>query len=268
MSKKILMCEYCRHIITENDVKCPNCGANCSNVIRKYKAEMEEQEKIEKEKIANEEQLQKEKTQKAAKAVALGFGITSLVPIILFVVSIAFAGILIVANIRSTNNSNSTNKTEESVSGTIDEVLKEENYSITLDNYETYEYYHKNFTSCNTKEGYKKVAFYFTVENTGSKTMNSYEAIGRISAKADNEIIYQSSLEADDHFCEVVSGKANYNKLTSTQILAGDKVSGYIGYEIPVKAEKIKFIMDDDHIIEIDNPVYKKNEYFFFYVII
>ena len=39
MGKKILMCEYCRHLIKETDVKCPNCGSNCSKIIADYKAE-------------------------------------------------------------------------------------------------------------------------------------------------------------------------------------------------------------------------------------
>ena len=36
--KKIeLECEYCGVPITEKDHKCPNCGANCTERIKKYK---------------------------------------------------------------------------------------------------------------------------------------------------------------------------------------------------------------------------------------
>lgn len=50
MDKEIIECEYCHTLITENDTICPKCGANCSNVIKKYKEEKQkkEQEKIEK----------------------------------------------------------------------------------------------------------------------------------------------------------------------------------------------------------------------------
>ena len=257
MGKKVLQCEYCRHLITEEDVKCPNCGANCSNIIKKYKEELAEEERIANEKVEKERTEKEEHAKKTAKAIALGFGITSLVPIILFIVSVVFIfGMVFFFGIREAKNNGTT---KEEVSETVVDTKEElEGYTISIDKYEFYEYYDKTFTQCNTKSGYQRIAFYFTIENTGEKSIETYSLIYGIQLKANNEVVSSSSLRADDHFCNVRQGKKDYTKLSGTKLLAKDKLSGYIGYEVPTGAEKLKFIIDEDHIIEMDNPAYKK----------
>ena len=47
MKKTILECPYCKSDITEENQICPKCGADCKEIIKKYRKEKEE----EKEKI-------------------------------------------------------------------------------------------------------------------------------------------------------------------------------------------------------------------------
>lgn len=257
MSKKVLQCEYCRHLITEKDVKCPNCGANCSSIIKKYKEEQIAEEKAQEEKMNAERTAQQEQAKKNVKAVALGFGITSLVPIILFIVTVIFIVVIVAANSFRFNHNSGSSK--ETVTGTIEDSIEElDGYTISIDKYEFYEYSHKTFTDCNTKKDYQRIAFYLTVENTSDKAMDTYFLSRDIVMKANNEVVSSSSLRASDHFCDVVSGKEEYTKLGGSKLLAHDKVSGYVGFEVPKNAEKIKFIINDDKVIEIDNPAYEK----------
>ena len=43
MEEKELICEYCKVPIKESDHKCPNCGADCTKMIRDYKKYQKEQ---------------------------------------------------------------------------------------------------------------------------------------------------------------------------------------------------------------------------------
>jgi len=245
MGKKVLQCEYCRHIITETDTKCPNCGANCVNVIKKYKAEQE----AEAEKRKNELQNQ---AQQAAKAVGVGFGAFAIFPVVIFII------ILIVTAVAIFGIRNKDTGSKKTVTETINESVKTDNYTITIDEYEFYEYSHDTFRDCNTKDGYQRIAFHFVIENTGENTLTNMSLPYKITAKADSEVLNKSSIHADRSFCNLKQGKKDYNDISGSKILVGDKESGYIGYEVPTNAEKLKFIIDEEHIIEMDNPAYKK----------
>jgi hypothetical protein len=254
MAKKVLQCEYCRHIITENDSKCPNCGANCVNVIKKYKAEQEAEAN------ARKEELSKQASD-AAKAVGVGFGVFSIIPIVIFIIVIIFIGVGISQMNKSSSPKQKTSEEyKQEVEEQINEIIKKDDYTITIESYELYEYYDKNFTSCNTKDGYQRIAFHFVIENNGEKSLATTWMVHNITVKADSEVVKESSIHANDHFCSVKKGKKDYADLTGSTLLAKDKESGYKGYEVPTNAEKLKFIFDEDHVIEIDNPAYKKNE--------
>ena len=156
MSKKILECPYCGTIITENDTTCPKCGANCSKVIKEYKEEQnKEQEKIDAENKEFEDlakNMVKQNFQRMEKTMKVSSKIAPVVfaiPIIMFII-VAFG---IFSQVRG-----GLPKTRKPLTGTINQSIKKDDYTITIDQYEGYEYYHSTFDSCNTKKGYQRIA--------------------------------------------------------------------------------------------------------------
>ena len=253
MSKKILECEYCKTIITEKDTTCPKCGANCSSVIKKYQKELEEEEKQKQKELEDKQKEMLEKSKKVMKVAATGFGINFVVATIIIIAVFIGIGVLAFRQVGGP-------RTKKTVEGTLNEKVEAAKYALTLDSYETYEYYDDFFKNCNTKEGYQKVAFHFVVENTSEETISTSNIVYNVDVKAEDEVVYSSDLNADDHFCDVVQGKKEYNKLPSTNLLAGDKVSGYLGYQLPKDKEKLKFVIDNSVVIEMTNPVYEETE--------
>ena len=51
-----------------------------------------------------------------------------------------------------------------------------------------------------------------------------------------------------------------HNSRAMRNLLAGDKVSGYLGFEVPKNKETLKFIVDESIIVEMANPVYEASE--------
>lgn len=51
MGKKVIECDYCHTLISEEDTKCPSCGANCSQAIKRYRKEQDEKAKAERDKM-------------------------------------------------------------------------------------------------------------------------------------------------------------------------------------------------------------------------
>jgi len=250
MGKKILECSYCKSIITEKDTTCPKCGANCSDVIKAYKKEQEE---------IKEKELKemKEKTAEVAKNITQGFNSSmKIVSTIMIVISVFVITMIIIFGFGLFKGT----KQKEEVTGTINESIKNDGYSLIVDSYEAYEYYDDFFKNCNTKEGYQKVAFHVLIENTSDDTMSTRSIVNNIVLKAEDELVIQSDLDADTHFCEVLQGKKEYNKLPTTDVLSKDKISGYIGYQVPKNKEKLKFIIEGNLIIEFDNPFYETSE--------
>ena len=230
--KKVLECQYCKSIITPNDTTCPKCGANCSEVIKKYQEEREKEAK--------------EVYDKVSKSFKFP---------VFFI--IGFSAIIFIFIIGTMILSFNSRRRIETIEGTTDEKIETTKYNASVESFEEYEYYDDFFQDCNTKEGYKRVAFYITFENTSDESIETYSFRSDLVLKAGEEIVKTSSLKARDHFCEVVKGKEEYNAFPSTKVLPKDKVGGYIGYEIPTNEPKIKFILENDQVIEMDNPVYE-----------
>ena len=252
MGKKILECQYCKSIITEKDTTCPKCGANCSDVIKAYKKEQEEE-------IEKQAKEIKERTAAVAKDISKNLD-RSMRIVSTVIISIAIFIILMIIFFGIKSAGLVGSKQKEAVTGTIEEEIKSNNYSLTVDSYEAYEYYDDFFKNCNTKEGYQKVAFHFLVENTSDETISTRDVVYKITLKAEDELVEESDLNADTHFCEVLQGKKEYNKLPVVDVLSKDKISGYIGYQVPKNKEKLKFIVDDSLVIEFDNPFYEASK--------
>ena len=258
MSKKVLECQYCGTLITENDTTCPKCGANCSKIIKEYK---EEQNRILEEREAKKNELEDLATNMVKenfKRMEKGMNTTSkIVPFFFAIPIIMF--IIIAFSIFSQIKEEVGPKKRDSVVGEINETIKTDDYTITIDKYEEYEYYHGTFNDCNTKDGYQRIAFHIVLENKKEENVNSSTILKSIDLKAGDEKVKTSSLKADSTFCKTIQGKEEYTQIiTNTSILPGDKLAGYVGYEVPKDEKTLKFIINDSKVIEIDNPAYSK----------
>ena len=246
MNKKYLQCQYCKSLITENDIICPKCGANCSEVIKEYKDAKEEEQRIAKEKIEAKQQEIFKRIEKSQKIVKIPFFIIFGIAFI-FIITMILKSTGIIHPIR------------KELSGTLKETISTEKYNIFLDKYEAYEYYDDFFKDCNTKKGYQKIAFHFIIENKSNANITSRDILKNVKLKAGDEETDSAKLSTSENFCQVIQGKASYNELNdNTTIIPKDKLSGYLGFEIPKSEKSIKFIINDSNVIEIKNPAYKK----------
>lgn len=257
MEKKAnLICEYCNVHIKETDVKCPNCGANCTKVINEYKKQNQE-------KIDEETKKQKEATTKVAKAVGVGFT----VHYVLFgVIFIAALGIIITTAVRMSKRSDNffktgefgtTNKKEEkNVTVGINKEAKTSDYNVILNSYELYDYKSDKFPeSYNTPAGYQKIAFNFTLTNNTDDELDTYFDI-EISLTADDYKVESSELEKC-MFCYTAAGKDKYDTIKNTEIPAKEKLTGYVGFLVPKDKKELRFKVGKKVTVTMDNPAYQ-----------
>ena len=236
--KKELVCEYCNNEITIEDKKCPNCGANCSKVIKEYQKSIEQEEQDAVEKAAK----------KAKPKLILGnlFGIISSIIIIGLIV---LAGVAIYKGIKSTGDFTKSKKTtvnyqEKATGGDLE---------ATLLSYDLYEYKSDNFDNFNTKPGYQKIAFEFEVKN-----LSSHNNAAEITLKADGYNVTKTQLSVDSHFAKLVQGKEDYPDIDTFIINGNDLQKGYVGFEVPKGKKELLFRVGDSITIKMDNPVYNK----------
>ena len=259
MSKKNIECEYCHTLISEDDVKCPHCGANCSNVIKKYREEHQKEEE-EKEKEA------KETREKVFDSFNRTKKVTEIIITAISIIMFIVIGFFIVKNIINFNkdpfNDNffdNDDEIEEEINEKITVAYNEEattsNMKVILDSYELYERSSKNFESYNTPKGYQKIAFHFTIENLGSGDLSTYSLI---ELTADDSKVEKSDLKLHPGFEKVVTGKENYEEVINSYIGSGKVLKGYVGYLVPKDKKVLKFYIGDDITIEMENPSYNK----------
>ncbi len=260
MSKKNIECEYCHTLISEDDIKCPHCGANCSNVIKKYRAEQKKEE----------EENKKEALDVFNNVATKNGRVVSIIAAIMFIAIFSFA-IFQFSSFRSRtninnriNNNGSTNKIETPINNEpkkeepvvvgFNETAKTDEMSVILDSYELYEYTSKSFESYNTPKGYQKIAFHFTIENLDESELSTYSLI---SLTADDSNVDKSDLELHVGFEKVSKGKEKYESILNTYIGTGKILKGYVGYLVPKDKEILKFYIGKNITIEMKNPVYK-----------
>ena len=248
MKKTILECPYCKSDITEENQICPKCGADCKEIIKQYRKEKEE----EKEEI---QKANREQTIKIQKNISRGFKLVFIPFILFFLIIFGFITYQIL------NSSGIFVSKKKDITGSLNETIQKETFSLSIDKYEVYEYYDDFFKDkCNTKKDYKKVAFHIIIENLESQPKEVSDLIKKVNLKAGDENLEEVETNTDENFCKVVQGKASYNSIAKyTSILPNDKTSGYIGFEVPENEENLKFIINDSEIIEIKNPVFKEN---------
>lgn len=239
--KKIeLECEYCGVPITEKDHKCPNCGANCTDRIKKYK----EQQAVETEEERERRIKQSQEIQKAMDApVKIIFGIA--IAIIILVAVIIFVGVLSARNV--------TSEPGKTVEGDFQEVVETKTMSCTMDSYEFYEYKSDNFPDVyNTPEGYQKIAFHVVCDNVSNSDI--YISASDINLTADDYPVEKADLKTG-MFEKAVQGKASYPAISGNTVKKGEKIQGYAGYLVPDDAQVLKFSIKEI-TVTLDNPVY------------
>jgi uncharacterized membrane protein YvbJ len=251
MSKKEIECEYCHTLISEDDVKCPECGANCTNVIKKYREEKKEEQK------RQEEEQKREAQEKinSAKEMMNDFQKTS--KVISAIISIVFIVIFAFAFFQISKNFNrddtfpngikdepfsdvEDNDKKEIVKVGYKETGEVNNFVVTLDNYELFEYKSDNFESYNTPKGYQKIAFHFVLENKSDSSKSLYHII---DLTADDYPVERTKTEVTPNFSKVVKGKEKYENIESQTLKSGQNLKGYVGFLVPKDKKVLKFIM-------------------------
>lgn len=248
-----LVCDYCGMEISEKNHTCPNCGADCSIKIKKYKEQKRKEEEAKK-----AEDLKK--NQELAKDVK---GVASKIAVV-FVAIFVFVMAMIIFGISSLSRQARNSEIEFS-SGTVNETPKKKKvevgfnedaetskYTVTLDSYELYEYKSDDFPNqFNTPQGYQKIAFHFVYTNTSDNKMYS----SSINLTADDYTVEEARMEVG-MFEHVVTGKEKYSSVENKYIQSGEKLQGYAGFLVPVDKKVLKFHVGDNITITMDNPAY------------
>lgn len=253
MSKKNIECEYCHTLITEDDVKCPHCGANCSNVIKKYREEHKDDDKEKIDEIFGTFNKVADRNSKVVSVIA--------VVIFLIVAAVMVTQFMSFGKRRNNMLSNNINTNtiiddeppDEKVTVGFNEEAATSEMKVILDSYELYEYHSNNFESYNTPKGYQKIAFHFSIENLDDYDLSTYSLI---TLTADDSMVDKSDLELHVNFEKVVKGKEKYEKIINNYIGSGKVLKGYAGYLVPKDKKILKFYIGDEITIEMENPAY------------
>lgn len=245
MKEVELVCDYCNVSITEHDHKCPNCGADCTKVIRDYK-------RYQKEQLMAANLASKEEINKTFNKTGNFIGATFII-IIFSVCIFIFLGILGFSRLIN-------NTTKSSDTAGYQEKAETSNMAVTLQEYDFYEYSSDQDSSANTPDGYQKIAFRFLIENKGTDELTSMFGFG-IKLTADDYKVESASLTKCSS-CQVVKGKEKYESFDRFDINPHAKEQGYVGFLVPINRKKLIFDIGEgsfsDHLfIEMDNPAYK-----------
>ena len=238
--KKELVCEYCNNEITMEDKKCPNCGANCTKIIKEYQKSIDLEERENIEKIA-----------KKSKYKLMFSNLFGIIVCLIIVGLIILAGVFIYKGMRTAKDFAKQNSTTQSVN--YQEKAVSNDIQATLLSYDLYEYRSDNFDIYNTKSGYQKIAFEFEIKN-----LSKYNKAAEISLKADGYNVSKTFLSVDSHFATLVQGKEDYPTIDTFIIKGNDTQKGYIGFEVPKDKKELLFKVGTDITIKMDNPVYSE----------
>lgn len=265
--KQELFCEYCKNGISLDDKKCPNCGADVTKIVNKYKKEKEKKEEDYNNRVLSI-------AESTAKTVGSAFKVSSIISVAIAVVAIV--GFIVISvfifkgfNSFSNNHNDSGNngfffdfeddddKTNDKVVEVgFNELAETKKFNVILDEYELFSYTADSFPDqYNTPEGYQKIAFHFDLENKLEEIL-TMSLDSRISLTADDYNVDRCDVEACI-FCRAVSGKEKYKELPSTFISAKTKTEGYVGFLVPTKYKTLKFKIGSSVVITMDNPVYQ-----------
>lgn len=255
----LIECEYCGSPISIYDHRCPNCSADCSHIIKKFKKEREAKKEEEK-KIKQEENL------KVQKHYQKYYIFVAVLVISLFLIA-TFSIVTAFTRAASSQSEEfeellegvTTNKSEMVEVG-FNELAETKYYTIILDSYELYSYSSVHFPShYNTPDGYQKIAFHFILNNTSSSEVSTYSSFNtgaQVTLKADDYVVDDAELSAGSQEY-VVSGQTKYPEFNINTVNGGDKLQGYVGFLVPKSAKQLKFNVGKNVTIVMDNPAYE-----------
>ena len=250
--KKIeLECDYCRVPITEKDHRCPNCGADCTDKIKKYK---KQQEQVQEEELKKKEEYTKElvndMVMPISNRIPIIFGTAVFIMIFIFGI---FSHNIINHGFSNGNSSKGKNINYHSSVG-YNEWGESADCNVQLDSYEYYSYVSDRFPEdYNTPEGYQKIAFHFQYEN--KRDRDELLTGFSVRLKADGYQVDMANLKVGS-FERVEEGKEKYTSILNTYAGPSEKIQGYVGYVVPKDAKKLVFTFDGV-TITMDNPVYQ-----------
>lgn len=231
-----VICEYCKNTVdTEQNNKCPTCGADISNneMIKENMRIENERDRIvlEQQKtdaLRNKEILESQRRgTQFVRILKIGCLIPFILMIILLVISISIA---IKEQIVGDKIDEESQIKEVMAQGDFNEPVNNSVLSVTCDKYEEFERYSK------PTPGYKYIRFHFIVENV-----------------TDEEIYDDESIRAlvDGIQCERASF-SDKKQLPEAYIMPGAKVDGYIGFEIPENTTRVEIKYGDYITIFVD----------------
>ena len=262
MSKKVIECEYCHTLVSEEDIKCPSCGASCANAIKKYRKE--EEKKLAEEKSRKEKMIE-DQIKTVSEVGVQGAKYVFVLTTIIIIIAIIFT-VIIFSNIarqidRQREESIDTEpeivEKQEKVKVGFNEKAETKDMVVILDDYEKYAYHSDFFKNYNTPDGYQKIAFHFEIKN--KKSTDLYLWSQRIYLTADDYLVDTTSLEAPgDNFAKVIEGKASYEDISSATIKGESTLKGFVGFQVPKDKKNLVFSVGDYITITMDNPVYSE----------
>jgi len=236
----IIKCKYCNSRIDINDRKCPNCGADTSDVIEKA---IEEQKK-EQQEIIDRGFENINRIRKHANKTMIAFSI---------IVATIIVGIslLMFSKIGNTEGFFSKNITVN-----YEETAKNNTFEIKCDGIDTYNLVSEfpEETYLNTKrEGYQQVAFHIVMTNLTKKKIDFFFDKIEFSLLADGVQMDSSTIENQFGILKEEDSKS-FEKLGDS-ISPNATIKGWIGFYVDVNAKELKLKVKNI-TIKMDNPVY------------
>ena len=236
----MLKCKYCGSGITKRTTKCPNCGADLTDVI-------EEQDKKIKEEFDKRREHIAEEYNKFSSKMAFVFICIGVFILLIF-------GYVIFSFTRVVNNSSKDK--DKIVETSFNKEASAKDLSVTCDNLQEYDMIadFDGYTDSVKKDGYQQIAFHIKIKNTSDKRIDFFLDNIEFVLLADEVQMIGSSVKEESHFRYEVSGK-KFESLPSS-VAAGATVEGWIGFYVKKDAKELELRVGNVSI-KMDNPVFK-----------
>lgn len=236
----MLKCKYCGSGITKRTTKCPNCGADLTDVIEEDLKKQKEEFDKRKEHIANEYN----KVSKKMSVVFISMG--------LFIV---FIFIVVGFSIFKFTDGH-TSKSAEKVTVEVKEQGKANLFVISCEEVEEYNMIadFNGYTDGIKKDGYQQLAFHIKMTNTSNKKIEFFFDDLEFVLLADGVQMKNSTVVENPHFRHEENGKKF--EVLPTSIAVDATIDGWVGFYVDPKAKELELKIDNV-TIKMDNPVYK-----------
>jgi hypothetical protein len=235
----MLKCKYCCSGITKRTTKCPNCGADLTDVIEEDLKKQKEEYDKKREHIANEYN----KVSKKMSVVFIGMA----------VVFILIFAIVIFSMFKYTDKHSA--KSAEKVTVELKEQGKSSLFVISCEEVEEYNMIadFDGYTDGIKKDGYQQLAFHIKMTNTSKEKIEFFFDDLEFSLLADGVQMKNSTVVDNPHFRHEENGK-KYESLP-TSIGVDATIDGWIGFYVNPNAKELELKIDNV-TIKMDNPVY------------